>query len=314
MAKDYPAEFYPMNKTENDKIVQIIPYFGRWPEYFDLYLYSCSRNPIITFIFYTDCEIPDIVYPNTVFIHTTFRDYCSLVSTKLNITFTPPNAYKLADLKPFLAYIHADDIKCASHWSFGDLDLCFGDMSMIINNANLAKYDLITTHDYHIAGHFTLIRNNDYYRNLCFSIKNWKQLLEYPDNIAFDEIYWSNAVFPTLKYTLYFYDTILKRFYPGCFSRLMSFWNRLACPRCLFKEYQTSPEPKETDNWTFNLESGKIYDSSDREIPYLHFLFFKNHPQTRHSKWGVGYYQLSKPIKDYSRIIFSTDSIKGCEK
>lgn len=77
-------------ESSNYLVVQIIPYFGRWPEYFDLYLYSCSRNPMIKFIFYTDCPIPKNVYKNTDFRSISYKDYCEFVGKKLGISFTPP--------------------------------------------------------------------------------------------------------------------------------------------------------------------------------------------------------------------------------
>ena len=33
------------------KIAMIVPYFGKWPEWMDLYLYSCSKNPQVDFLF-----------------------------------------------------------------------------------------------------------------------------------------------------------------------------------------------------------------------------------------------------------------------
>lgn len=35
----------------------------------------------------------------------------------------------------------------------GDLDLVYGNLGMVINDKNMARYDVITTHNYHIAGH-----------------------------------------------------------------------------------------------------------------------------------------------------------------
>lgn len=210
-----------------------------------------------------------------------------------------------------MAIIHSDDLVSFTHWAFGDMDLCYGDMRMILNETNLAKYDLITTHDYHIAGHFTVMKNNKYFRNLCFDIPNWKKLLEYPGNVAVDEIHWSNVVFPSLKYPLLIYNKILKRIYPKCFHRLMSFWNRLANPRVLFKEYNTSPEPELGDTWVYDIASGKILDSLNMELPYLHFLFFKDHPNSARPKWNNSYYKLNKPLSDYSKILISSGSITG---
>lgn len=43
-----------------NQIAFIIPYFGKWPEWMDLYLYSCSRQKNIDFIFYTNVVLNDL--------------------------------------------------------------------------------------------------------------------------------------------------------------------------------------------------------------------------------------------------------------
>lgn len=40
----------------------IIPYFGKFSNYFDLYLYSISRNEDIDFLFFTDADVAS--YPS----------------------------------------------------------------------------------------------------------------------------------------------------------------------------------------------------------------------------------------------------------
>lgn len=91
----------------------------------------------------------------------------------------------------------------------------------------------------------------------------------------------------------------------------MNSWNKLANPKVLFKEYYTSPEPKVGEKWLYDIGSGAILDPSDRELPYLHFLFFKGHPNPEHPKWNNSYYKLNKSLIDYSKILISTDSIAG---
>ena len=38
------------------KIAMIIPYFGKFPEWINMYLYSCSYQKLIDFHYFTDCE------------------------------------------------------------------------------------------------------------------------------------------------------------------------------------------------------------------------------------------------------------------
>lgn len=73
------------NRISDNQICIIVPYFGLFPVWFDLYLYPCSRQKNIDFIFFTDCTIPKVVYDNTIFISVSFDDYCTYISGKLNI-------------------------------------------------------------------------------------------------------------------------------------------------------------------------------------------------------------------------------------
>lgn len=40
------------------RVAIIIPYFGKWPVWMDFYLYTCSRQQNVDFLFFTDCGIP----------------------------------------------------------------------------------------------------------------------------------------------------------------------------------------------------------------------------------------------------------------
>lgn len=283
------------------KIAQVIPYFGKWPEWFDLYLFSCGKNRMIDFIFYTDCPIPKTTYPNTKFLSITATDYYKLVGERLGIDYNIDNAYKLTDLKPFLGAVHAHELKEYDFWSFGDLDLVYGDLSGLLSEYNLSKYDLLTTHNYHIAGHFTVLRNNDYYRNLCFKIPDWQNRLCGGKHYGFDEGEWSKLVFPGLFINRLIWKTIVRRLKITDFFHFMDFANRLNGGRRLFKEFFTSPNPVCGDTWIYDTANGKVTNPKGRELPYIHFLFFKKTPwYDTNLYWKDGYYKL--PNSDFDKI------------
>ena len=192
------------------RVALIIPYFGKWPEWIELFFYSCGRNPFVDFIFYTDCPSPKHLYKNTIINSCSFENYKKLVSERLGIDYNIKSPYKLTDLKPFMGAVHSQELKEYDFWGFGDLDLVFGDLGIVVNEDNLKKYDLITTHSYHIAGHFTLCRNNEYYRNKCFNIKDWQNRLVDDKHYAFDEGEWSDMIYPTLRYVRFIYKKLFK--------------------------------------------------------------------------------------------------------
>jgi hypothetical protein len=241
-----------------------------------------------------------------------FKDYCRLVSERLGIEFGPINTYKLTDLKPFLGAVHEPELRDYEFWSFGDLDLCYGDLSMLLNERMLKRYDLITTHNYHIAGHFTVIKNNGYYRNLCFKIRDWEKRLSENIHYGFDEGDWSGLVFPKLKYVRAIWNHIICKLKVVTFNAWMDFGNSICSYGVHFREYFTSLAPHPGETWVYCPRDNRVVDHKGRELPYLHFLFFK---KTKFLDtdyyWQEGYYHLGRSIGEYSRIFFDREHIYG---
>lgn len=290
------------------QVAQIIPYFGKWPEWIELYFYSCGKNPMVDFIFYTDCPLPKHQYKNTIFHQCTYDDYCNFISKRLNINYHCKQPYKLTDLKPFIGIIHEQELKNYDFWGMGDLDLVYGNLGMVINDINLEQYDVITTHNYHIAGHCCFCRNNEYYRNLCFKIKNWKEKLENENPLALDEGEWSDLVCPYIKTIRRIHKYLFKPFGIHYF-KVLDILNPILHKKVLLREYWTSPHPKENQNWGYNISTNKIITPSQIELPYLHFLFFKKTPWFKTKLyWQNGFWTLHKPIESYNNILIN---IKG---
>lgn len=246
-----------------NKAALIIPYFGKWPEWIDLYLYSCSKQRNIDFLIYTDCDIPQMVYPNTIFHEMSFEAYCQLVSERLAIPFKPRRAYKLCDLKPFYGIIHKKELNGYDWWGFGDIDLVYGDLSLLLNEANMNKYDLLTTHVDRIAGHFTVIRKDSKYTNSCFDIPDWKEKLCDEKNYGLDEGAFTQVVRP-IKYRiigLLYYHFIgkltspLSKFY--WYSKLEQMF-RLWNTRVLMTEFFTTFRPRPGLSCNYHLVTNDI--------------------------------------------------------
>lgn len=291
------------------RVAQIIPYFGKWPEWIELYFYSCGKNPMIDFIFYTDCKIPENHPENLIFNKRTYEEYSSLISNRLNIKYNNPKPYKLTDLKPFIGYIHEQELKEYDFWGFGDIDLVYGDLSKIVNDTMLDKYDLITTHNYHIAGHFCLCRNNEYYKNACFKIKNWKHVIEREKPMSIDELDWTYIVCPYHKLIGRINKYICKPFGIHYFTVLDSL-HPIFHKRLYLHECWTSPIPKENEKWVYDIKNNSVTDSQNRELPYLHFLFFKKTQWLDTDiYWKENFYNIGSDIKLYDKIIISDNGI-----
>lgn len=282
------------------RIAVIIPYFGAWPKWFELYLYSCSfQQGIIDFYYFTDCGVPETVYENTHFCEISFEEYCDMVSDKLKIDFHPVNKYKLTDLKPFLGSVHSDIVSRYDFWAFADLDLVYGDMSALVNEKVLNRYDIITTHSDRIAGHFTAIRFGSKY-DVPFEIADWKSRLENQNNCNLDEGAFTDVVYYKLRYLNklcgLFGDWGWRNARNICSIVGTVFCNGIT--RRLFVEVNSTPVPSTEDNYIF--DNGMVI-KGPTQLPYLHFLFFKKTPYLNIDQYwdAESFYQ----VKDIQRQI-----------
>jgi len=248
-----------------EKIAIIIPYFGKWPEWIDLYLYSCSKNAFIDFHFFTDLPTPRKTYSNTIFHSVSFAEYCKQVSEKLNIHFAPQRPYKLCDLKAFYGQVHQDILTEYGWWGFGDIDMVLGDMSELINERTLSKYDVLTTHVQRIAGHFTIIRKDSPYSSLGFKQRGWQRLLEKQENVGFDERHFTHLVQPFYTRLWVFCWKVLLRLAP-CTLNYRFFcdylWGRLTSRlpgHIYWREFFTTFKPSASSVSTYNLSTGQVY-------------------------------------------------------
>ena len=85
-------------------LIMLIPYFGRWPEWINLFVESCKWNPSVRWKIYTDCGEPENKADNVDYTHLSFDDYKALVRQRLGVVFHPTDAYKLCDV----SVVHLD--------------------------------------------------------------------------------------------------------------------------------------------------------------------------------------------------------------
>jgi len=81
----------------------------------------------------------------------------------------------------------------------------------------------------------------------------------------------------------------------------------------LFKERYTTPVPQKGEQWIYDMSSGEMITPTGKQIPYLHFLFFKKTPYlATDTYWRDGFYQLPSDFdcgKSKGKIIISTEGI-----
>lgn len=301
------------------KVALIIPYFTISPPPWLLTnFHTCSKQRNVDFIYFTDCDrIVEMAekYSNIICYKLTFSDYCEMVSERLGVDFHPQQAYKLCDLRPFYGYIHKDLLSEYDFWGYGDNDLVYGDLSTLTSDAMLDTYDVITTMSERIAGHFAIFRNNEKYRKLAFQCNQWKQHLQSEQHVGFDESDWVRLVLPEKRILTAIYKVLFKPFFSygkwvGMTYRFYSNrWNRK-----YVKELFTTPVPKIGEIWTYDNVTGKMTSPDGKDLPYLHFLFFK---KTKYLKtdnyWKDGFWKIPDDvdISKLSKITFTIEEVKG---
>lgn len=305
----------------------IIPYFGKFPEWMSLYLYSCSKQHNIDFLYFTDCELPQRIYSNTIFKKTTFEDYCNKVSQKLDIDFHPSASYKLCDLKPFYGLVHEEDLQNYEWWGFGDLDLIYGDLSILLNDSNIERYDLLTTHIDKVAGHFTIIRKKSEYTRIPLQIPHWQDKLMMDKHVFLDETEYAELVKPWKVKKINRIDFhFLEKYTDPNKKFWYYYWLDKLIPFCggksLMKEFFTTFKPDRNTRITYNLETGRIdvpLYQTEKIIKgaarlYLHFLYFKKTKYWLENThyWRSGFYKIPDDY-DFSKggiVEITSDSIQ----
>lgn len=135
-------------------LVLILPYFGKFKNYFPLFLKSCATNKTITWLLYTDNE-ESYDYPsNVTVIKIPFVEWQKKTTSKFDFDVNISAPYKLCDYKPAYGYLLEDDIKEYDYWGYCDCDLMFGDLQGLLLPLLDKEYDKIFA-----AGHLTVYRN-----------------------------------------------------------------------------------------------------------------------------------------------------------
>jgi hypothetical protein len=180
------------------KIVLIIPYFGKLPDYFPFFMKTVKYNPDIDFIFITDNIISDVP-KNVILRKMTFVEFVGKVRSVFDFKISLNSPYKLVDYKPAYGYIFEEEIQEYEMWGYCDIDQIFGDiLGMLPDDYN--SYDKIFS-----LGHLTLFKNN-YENNRLFmntDILDFKKVFQTNYIHVFDEIHGVEEIFKLKNKKMY---------------------------------------------------------------------------------------------------------------
>jgi hypothetical protein len=171
----------------HQELIILILYFGKWPEWINLFVESCKWNPEVRWLLYTDCGVVENKADNVEYVHLGFDDYKALARERLGIKFDPPDPYKLCDLRPCLGQIHQREIAGHRFFGYGDIDVIYGNIRRFYTDDVLARSNTISTHPERLSGHFLVLRNTEDIRRAYERIPSYRDLLEQPGNKEMDE-------------------------------------------------------------------------------------------------------------------------------
>lgn len=90
------------------RVAFVLPYYGRFPSYFQLFLDSCGGNPDFDWLVFTDDHYP-YDYPDNVHVrHETFEDMRRRVMGRIDAPVNLDSPYKLCDFKPTYGLVFSE--------------------------------------------------------------------------------------------------------------------------------------------------------------------------------------------------------------
>lgn len=176
------------------KCVFIIPYFGKFKNYFPLFLESCSHNENYDWLIFTDNTDP-YTYPSNVKKYSTsFEAFKKTIQDRFDFEICLDVPYKLCDYKPAYGFVFEEIIKEYEYWGYCDCDLIFGSIDSVMAEAFSAGYEKMFS-----GGHCTIYKNT-YENNRRFmkasskSGELYRQAYTSNRIFAFDEMFYNENV------------------------------------------------------------------------------------------------------------------------
>ena len=104
----------------------IIPYYGKFPDYFPLFLHTCRWNEDFDWLFVTDIDFNGDCPDNVHWLRMSFDELKGLVQSKFDFKISLERIYKLCDFKPTYGYVFEEYLKDYKCWGHCDIDTIMG--------------------------------------------------------------------------------------------------------------------------------------------------------------------------------------------
>lgn len=181
-----------MQKESNYSINFIVPYFGVFPNYFQLFLNSCNTNEDINWTIITDNTV-SYDYPDNVHvINDTFEHIKQQIQEKFDFEISLNSVHKLCEFKPAYGYIFTEYVCGYDFWGYCDIDVIYGNLRNFLTDEVLGQNDKLFT-----LGHLSLIKNdikcNTMFMKPLDGRELYKEAFSSPENYNFDEQFLNNS-------------------------------------------------------------------------------------------------------------------------
>ena len=249
-----------MKSVNPVKIVIVAIYFGRLPNYFQLWLDSCGRNTSFTWLFITDCILNDYSVPPNVLVKSSdLKTIKKLFSDRLGTDIALETPYKLCDYRPiYWLLLDAYDIE-GDFWGHCDIDVLFGRLRLFVTPELLDRYDRLFG-----LGHPSLMRSCPIPK-LAFSSQSsapsWLTIFSKSKTIGFDAHWGVNRTWDEWPLLFHEDESIAADIDPQ------------------FRSFRLTDPSMNLSRQLFYMEDGAIYQGSfnrngewiKREYAYIHF-------------------------------------------
>lgn len=250
-----------------NKVCTISIYYGKFKNYFRLWLRSCELNPTIDFLIITDIDYQEPVPANVKFIKLSLEDIAHRASLVLGFEVTLPNPYKLCDFRPLYGKLFHTELQQYEYWGHNDMDMVYGDIQHYLDEYNYKEYDKFLP-----LGHLSFYKNNDevnnYYKLPGSKCGDYKTILKDEKRVyALDENLGICSIMLANNKPL---------FYKRVFADISSAWNRFIISKVCTLDGIYEPN---YEYQIFYWEKGKLFRAywdgtkiQKQEFIYIHLL------------------------------------------
>lgn len=180
------------------KKLLIMPYYGQFPNYFQLWLESIKKNPELELLLVTDANLDNynMDAPNIHIMTKSIDQLRQMIEMVTGSKINLNKGYKIKDYFPLYGEVFSEYIEDGGYdwWGSIDADVILGNVNSFLKDKDLLSVDRIFGN-----GHFSLYRNtkkmNQLWRNSklnsYFDIVPFIYTQRFNKNTAFDEYGWN---------------------------------------------------------------------------------------------------------------------------